>query len=273
MRQCSAEGNVTGSLQVGGLIGSPYDGNIISECFSAGNVTANYIAGGFTGASVVGFPGTTNSSIIENCYSRSNVIATDGVAGGFIGSFTSLLVIKNAYSTGTVSSPEKFGGFIGTAGNVVTENCYWDTLSSQLSNLVGEWAGTPGNPEITAKSTAEMKTTAMVTDLNLGSTVWTLNPAVNDSYPSFTPFDLAVNNSGKIESQVVVYPNLFDSEILIDSEQSLKGFAIYNVSGKMIQTGSLEGNHAKLNTQAIKSGLYVLIIQTETGTISKKIIK
>lgn len=88
MTRCSAEGSVSGNSQVGGLLGSPYDGNTITMCFSKGSVTANHIAGGLIGASVVGFPGTTNS-LIDNCYSRSNVTVYNGIAGGFCGSFAS----------------------------------------------------------------------------------------------------------------------------------------------------------------------------------------
>lgn len=274
LTRCSAEGNITGYSQIGGLVGSPFDGNTISESYSKGTVTADYIAGGFVGTSLPGFPQTMPNSI-NNCYSRSNVVVTTGMGcGGFIGGFTSLLDIKNSYATGTATSPVFTGGFAGTAQSTLTSNNYWDTESSALTNAIGEWqTQTPGTADITGKTTAEMKTTAMVAALNQGGTVWKLNSAENDGYPTFTAGVVATTNIGSMNSNVVIYPNTFDAEIQISSQNPLKGYVIYDIAGKTIQTGSLEGKQVSLNTEKIQSGVYLLLIETTVGMISKKIIK
>lgn len=274
MSRCSAEGSVSGNSQVGGLLGSPYDGNTIKECFSKGTVTANHIAGGLIGTSVVGFPGTTNS-LIENCYSRSNVTVYNGIAGGFCGGFTSLLEVNNSYSTGTATGPEFIGGFLGTAQGVITTNNYWDSESSAHIEAIGQWqTQTPGTADITSKTTVEMKTTAMVSALNQGGTVWTLNTAENDGYPSFVPAGTAsVSKNPTMQTQLVVYPTAFDTDFKIESESILKSYLLLDNTGKIIQSGSLEGTNANVNVSTINSGIYILFIHTESGTISRKIIK
>lgn len=271
--QCSSEGDVTGGTQVGGLLGSPYDGNSIVECFSEGTVHAVYSAGGLIGASVVGFPGTTET-VINNCYSRANVVVDSGYGGGFSGNFAALLMVKNSYSTGDVTGPSFDGGFTGGAGAVITENTYWDEESSQHSNAVGGWTGgTPGTPDITSKTTAEMKVAAMADALNDGVGPWTIDPMINDGYPSFIPGSVSLHSEELTSVALKVYPNVFDSEIQIESDAQLKSYTVYETSGKVIQEGELNGNHAKITMQTVNSGMYMLLVKTYQGVISKKIVK
>lgn len=271
MYRCSSEGSVTGNSQVGGLLGSPYDNCSLTECYSLGTVNAQHIAGGLIGASVVGFPGTT-ATVIDNCYSRASAEVVNGYAGGFCGNFSDLLTVKNSYSTGTAIGPEYAGGFIGGGGNVVTENTYWDVTSSQHTDGVGGWpSGIPGTPDITGKTTIEMKTSAMVDDLNNGSGPWVLNPSVNDGYPSFSASTLSLQTEDL--TTVAIYPNVFDTEIQIVTEAELKGYTVYETSGKIIQEGILKGNHDKIGMQSIASGMYMILVNTDQGIISKKILK
>lgn len=271
--RCSSEGSVVGTSQVGGLLGSPYNGNTISECYTAGTVHATFIAGGFVGASVpAGGPGITEN-VINNCYSRANVSVDSGRVGGFIGDYNALLTLKNSYSTGQVTGPEIDGGFIGAAGNITTENDYWDTITSQHTLAIGSWLGAIGNPDVTPKTTTDMKTNAMVDALNQGNGPWTIDPAINDGYPSFTPLTLSVISEKKTFPAFNVYPNTFTTEIQINAGAKLKNYAIYTLSGKVVQEGNLHGNHAKIVTQALQSGVFILQVNTEKGEISTKIVK
>lgn len=273
MHRCSSKGAVNGNSQVGGLLGSPYNGNVITECFSVGMVSANHIAGGLIGASVVGFPGTTET-VIENCYSRANVSVVNGYAGGFCGNFASLLIVKNSYSTGTATGPEYDGGFIGGAGAVAGENNYWDTITSQHSNAVGGWPqGNPGSPDITGESTTEMKTSTMVDNLNNGNGPWGIDPNINDGYPSFVSGSVGLPSEKLTKIGLKVYPNVFDAELQLESKAQLKSYTLYESAGKVVQKGELKGNHAIITMQTIDSGLYFILVKTDGGTVSKKIIR
>lgn len=50
------------------------------------------------------------------------------------------------------------------------ENIYFDTESSEMTEGVGGFGGAPTTPDITAKTTAEMKTNEMVDFLNANAT-------------------------------------------------------------------------------------------------------
>nr|WP_299206565.1 GLUG motif-containing protein [uncultured Brumimicrobium sp.] len=93
----------------------------------------------------------------------------NGHVGGFVGHATALINIANSYSTGMATGPEFDGGFIGAGGNFGTLNYYWDTETSEHTDAVGGWQGKTGTPDITAKTTSEMKTNAMVDLLNDGN--------------------------------------------------------------------------------------------------------
>ncbi|RYM32357.1 T9SS type A sorting domain-containing protein [Brumimicrobium glaciale] len=272
--QSSAQGSVTGGSQVGGLLGSPYNNNTISKSFATGTVHANHLAGGLVGASVIGFPGTLEN-VFDNCYSRSNVTVVNGYAGGFVGSAAALLSINNSYSTGTAIGPEYDGGFVGGGGNFQTANNYWDTESSQHANAVGDWQGAPGTPDITAKTTTEMKTAAMVSLLNAGDVngPWKMDANINDGYPSFEQGTSSVTQFSKSNVSMNVYPNLFNGKINIDADADLNSYVIYEISGKVIQEGTLKGKQTTINTQSINSGIYLLMVNTSEGMISKKIVK
>lgn len=272
--QSSAQGSVTGGSQVGGLIGSPYNNNTISESFATGTVHANHIAGGFVGASVVGFPGTLEN-VIENCYSRSNVTVVNGFAGGFIGNAAALLTINNSYSAGIAVGPEFDGGFVGGGGSFQATNNYWDVESSQHINAVGDWQGTPGTPDIAAKTTTEMKAAAMVDALNDGDVngPWKMDANINDGYPSFEQGISSLTKFNKSNVSMNVYPNIFNNKINIEADAQLNSYVIYEISGKVIQEGQLNGKQAIVNTQSINSGIYLLMVNTSEGLVSKKIVK
>lgn len=45
----------------------------------------------------------------------------------------------------------------------------------------------------------------------------------------------------KSDIALVVYPNVFDTELKIDAEAQLKNYAIYGIYGKVILEGPLNG--------------------------------
>ena len=266
-----AIGNVTGTLQVGGLAGTGFDASGVDECYSEGTVTAELLSGGLVGSYPFGFGGT---STIDNSYSRSAVIATAERAGGLIGGGDNALMIKNSYSTGTVSAPEAAGGLIGLWGQIEVENLYFDTESSGMTEGVGTIQGPPVTPDITALTTAEMKSAETVDLLNAGSTVapWSIDPSVNDGYPVLN-FVLGVENNNFNAALVNVYPTVFDSEFTVSSTLDLDSYKIYSLSGALVSSGKLDGKTTIVLATNLATGNYILAIRSAEGVASKRIIK
>ncbi len=186
-----------------------------------------------------------------------------------------LISISNSYSTGTAVGPEYAGGFIGAGGSFGSVNNFWDTESSQHTDAVGGWQGAPGTPDIIAKTTTEMKSQTMVDLLNAGDVngPWKINSNENDGYPGFVGGTSSITTFNNVNVVMNVYPNIFNAELNIETDAQLKGYVIYEISGKVIQEGELNGKQAKINTQTINSGIYLLMVDTTEGMVSKKVVK
>ncbi|MGO3182534.1 MAG: T9SS type A sorting domain-containing protein [Aequorivita sp.] len=266
-----AIGDVVGFAQVGGLAGTGFDISTVSECYSEGTVTADLLTGGLVGSYPFGFGGT---STIENSYSRSSVVSLVERAGGLIGGGDIALIIKNSYSTGTVSAPEFAGGMIGLWGSIEVENLYFDTESSGMTEGVGGFGGAPVTPDITGKTTAEMKSSEMVDLLNADSSdgPWSIDANTNDGYPILNAV-LGVNGNNMDAASVKVYPTVFNSEFTVSSTMALNAYQIYSLSGALISSGKLDGNTTTVTAANLSAGVYVLTVRSAEGMISKRIIK
>ncbi len=268
----SASGAVVGVNQTGGLVGSPWDLATITESFASGTVTGTYIVGGLAGYSAFTF--VPNRPItINNSYSTSNVTATIERAGGLYGGSSGQLIIKNSYVTGTVTAPAITGGLIGTVGNLTTENFYYDSVASGITNLVGQWDGPEVPVNMTPKTTEEMKSDAMVALLNGAQTTmpWTRSETVNNGYPSFDA-TLSTPSFGN-SLAVVIYPTVVESVINVETAANLSGYAIYSISGKQISAATLNSTSAQISAEGIATGVYILQITTDQGKVTRKFVK
>ncbi|MEM0517699.1 T9SS type A sorting domain-containing protein [Aequorivita flava] len=266
-----AIGNVTGFAQVGGLAGTGWDNVIVAECYSEGTVTADALTGGLIGSFPFAFAG---ESVVDNSYSRANVVSLMDRAGGLIGNGDNALLIKNSYATGTVTAPDSAGAVIGLWGMINAENLYFDTETSGMTEGVGVVQGPPVTPDITALTTTEMKSTETVDLLNAGSTEapWSIDSSVNDGYPVLN-FVLGVENNSFDATAVKVYPTIFDTTFSVASTLGLQSYSIYSYTGALISKGILSNTVSTVNAANLSAGVYILKINTAEGTITKKIIK
>jgi hypothetical protein len=114
---CYSTGTVSGSWDVGGLVGYNSYGDI-SNCYSTGAVSGSSSVGG-----LVGFNKGSSSSIIS-CYSTGAVSGSSSV-GGLVG-YKEYGIISNCYSTGTVSgSSWGVGGLVGYNEGSSISHCYF----------------------------------------------------------------------------------------------------------------------------------------------------
>jgi len=148
----SSEGNVTkatANMTLGGFIRELQAGSTISQCYS--NATLKNTNGGFIG----GFIGSLDDRnmgelIIEDSYSRSNIIVTSDVkVGGFFsyafydtnGNYNT--IFRRNYAAGTIT-----GGALGGFGGLVTEpfgkikikDSFWDTVTTN-ETFLGMYSG------------------------------------------------------------------------------------------------------------------------------------
>ena len=132
----------------------------------AANVNGEKFTGGF-----IGYIGTANELLIDQCFSTGSVNAESEAAGGFIGSSlawgSGSMNIKNCYSMGNVSGTKSSkGGFIGKSyGTINFENVYYYSAFNSLKDTVGNKPGFSGitvinnQQDILADDNSETKNT------------------------------------------------------------------------------------------------------------------
>jgi hypothetical protein len=139
LSKCYSTGTISGSLNIGGLVGYNYEGNIITS-YSNGTVSGINDVGGLVGEN-------RNDGRIKNSYSTCAVSGDENI-GGLVGLNRSGL-LTNCYSAGIISGNLGVGGLVGEKEYWgVDIGCLWDMETSEL--LIS--AGGKG------KTTAEMQT-------------------------------------------------------------------------------------------------------------------
>lgn len=78
----------------------------------------------------------------------------------------------------------------------------------------------------------------------------------------------------KDNSNVLIYPNPTSSEInVVSNDQSqIKQIQLYDLTGKLMEIGIYNSEEVKLNLNKYNSGIYLLKVQTEKNTTTKKVI-
>lgn len=219
--------------------------------------------------------GPNRDNVIENSYSRSNVIGLNQMSGGFYGYAQQNGQVKNVYSTGTVYvAPDSTGGFVGKVGNFVATNAFYDHTQAPI-DAVGGFDGPPLTLDIMGKSTAEMKTAAFRDQLNQGNAngVWAINPSINDGYPYLGTQPLLASLDVKKQKATTIAPSLVENSFQIFSEETQLNYRILDMSGKIIQSGSLNGNQKTVQVNGLTKGNYLILIQTKQGSETLKFIK
>ena len=137
---CYSSTKILGSVYVGGLLGFNCFYSTICDCYTVGNVSGDDIyIGGLVGG---------NEGTIISCYSSGSVSGDAGgdCVGGLVGSHYYDTMIRNCYSTSSVTGHYAVGGLAGEIQYGVITGCYSTGSVSGywwVGGLVGDnWFGT-----------------------------------------------------------------------------------------------------------------------------------
>jgi hypothetical protein len=156
----------------GGLVGG--NSGTIDECFATGPVSAsgfNSLAGGLV---------SENYGTIVNSYATGKSESTN-VAGGLIG-LNDGVEIATSYSTGKVEGSRYAGGLLGVDDSQVgtISGTYWDTDTSEITNLSQGAGNIPNDPGITGLTTEQLQSGL---PQGFDSKIWGESPKVNRGLP------------------------------------------------------------------------------------------
>lgn len=77
------------------------------------------------------------------------------------------------------------------------------------------------------------------------------------------------------QNSIKIFPNPFQDFLYIENEElNIESYIVYDVAGKLIENGSLEGMNNQINLEQSKSGFYILLLRDKEGNLySQKLIK
>jgi hypothetical protein len=85
------------------------------------------------------------------------------------------------------------------------------------------------------------------------------------------PTGIKMQNNSELLS---IFPNPAKDELRFKSNEKIKSYSIYNLTSELILTEQTDLlNEQKANIEALKSGVYILKIETENGSLVSKFVK
>ena len=145
-----------------------------------------------------------------------------------------------------------------------TCSTYYPSIISGFSR----WGGTSGSLEI--KDWREPDSIEVI--INLGESVTSAfseyfineinlygNSLSNEGLMSFENFEL--------------YPNPCQNELYIQSDKDFQAFLVYDLKGMLVLKGGLENNQSQIDVSNLKSGVYVLTLQSDSTLYRQKFVK
>ena len=109
---------LVGQTYVGGIAGDGFSGKVL-HCSNSGTVTGTSNVGGIVGQT---FDSGSSDNLVENCYNSGNVIGNDCV-GGIVGENINFSQVMNCFNRGTVTGTSNVGNVYGKNNATIT-NCY-----------------------------------------------------------------------------------------------------------------------------------------------------
>ncbi|MBN1788024.1 MAG: hypothetical protein JW806_06475 [Sedimentisphaerales bacterium] len=268
---CYATGTVSGSLYIGGLVGTGWIGSSITNCYTDiqvdggsyvgglvgqgyGSVTNCYSAGEVNSSSAsLGMAGGLvggNGGNIVGCYATGAVtgkLCTGGLIGYDWGSF-----IINCYSAGLVLGDQEVGGLIGNSTSTIVAGCFWDIETS------GQMTSSGG----TGKTTVQMQDANTYIDSGWAYHNWVIDDGLD--YPRLAwensgglpipePPAVPLSGSGTEQDPYQIwtagdfallsqYTNILNKHIALMADVNLAGTQVNPIGDFGYFTGVFEGN-------------------------------
>ena len=259
---CYVTGQVSGTGNVGGLVGYN-SGPLLANCYFTGQVTG-------TGDVVGGLVGSSGTSIV-NCYSNGQVTGANFV-GGLVGSIGGMRwtndSIINCYASGQVNGTGNYvGGFAGSNNLSFIINCFFDTQTTGQANGIGINVINVDVfiIDVTGKTTAQMKTQTTFANWDF-TNVWGI--CEGNTYPFLQWQGIDCNHLSIVEPQIAslrVYPNPTNGMLYINTENDVR-LKLYNLQGSLL----LETTGKQIDMSAYSQGIYILQVNGKTIKVVKK---
>ncbi len=103
-----------------------------------------------------------------------------------------------------------------------------------------------------------------------------LDPCANASFGQLEDYTLNVTSLGvndNMKNAVKIYPNPVVEMLNIESPNKVKSVSVFDATGKVVSTYSLNASKSQINLSQLAPGVYVVNIEMDNETKSIKVIK
>ncbi|WP_285270237.1 T9SS type A sorting domain-containing protein [Kaistella rhinocerotis] len=84
--------------------------------------------------------------------------------------------------------------------------------------------------------------------------------------------DVVLGTEGiDVNTQLLVYPNPVTENVFIRTDENVRNVSIFSTTGSLVKTAN--GNVKSIDVRGLGTGMYIVKITTQSGTVTKKIIK
>jgi len=290
--QCYSEADVSNSANLvsiaGGIVGTivmagePCN---ISDCYATGKISTTSVESTSGAAGIVGF---SFGAKITSCYSTSPINSSSGtnyvLAGGIIGFLYKTEITNCAGLNPSITSTGnyQFGRISAIVGaqSTYTNNIGFSDMLNPSGTTIWHYKGLDkiDGADFTAEQIAADGT--LGGRFTEGRGGWTIKngflPGLFGQVVEIPEF-LEPNGiaSAELSNQITVWPNPTNGELTIDNGQlTINSVEIYDVLGKkQLSIINCQLSIEKMDVTDLSNGIYFLKISTETGVVTKKIIK
>jgi hypothetical protein len=135
--------------------------------------------------------------------------------------------------------------------------------------------GTTVVPEITATAKSSAAKVA-ISALDVLPGKDTITVTAEDKITSkqyIINFMISTSVSDNTVSGLVIYPNPAENVLTVTCAEPISSINLYDISGRMVTSFSVNAPHVQLNLASLNSGVYFIKVQTEKGSTMNRIIK
>ena len=97
--------------------------------------------------------------------------------------------------------------------------------------------------------------------------------AANITEMNYTNTISGLPDPNQTENIISTYPNPFDQFIYLETNDLISNYSIYDLAGRKLKSGILNGPKTMLNTADFNKGIYLIKVSTETKDAVLKVVK
>lgn len=290
----AAFGSVSGTSEVGGLIGNAHNASVANQTMTISNNYSSATVQG-SGGQVAGFIGRVSRTggsypiIVSNNFSKGDITSTASNTSAFIGhaqqntTVSSNVVAATSVTAGTYSWYRLIGhpSVAGTAAPLYTDNYTLETLSFTPSEERPDDVANPtyASMDGTDKTALELQTQSTYEGIGWnfsGDGLWIMNTGDGkDGYAilkiAYQEPDTETNVPEKqIDNSFFAY--IVDGKVTLNNKSDIQSATLVEVNGKLIYQNNNCNNQIYSIPVQLNKGMYIIRITDRQGSKITKII-